>query len=491
MRQAWIRKAAFAIALGGSLLPAADNHYLLSLDFADTAAAGKQSVNLPSLAPNADVSVADGVADFGAHGVVSQAAFSPPAGPFTIESRFWVRSYAYIQDLVNTATWDDGPVQGLIFRIGGGFFYPPLPRTAYGDNALYDKSLSDFDNTGRADLSRCVGDFAFATKSGGTAQWLEVYTDRCAELGRWNHMVSVWDGKDARIYLNGFDVTDKWRLNGVGSQPKLDSSARLTVGGRRPQSGGDDRHFDGKMDFVRILDTAMGETQIRKRYQETLTRDTAADFCHGVLIPVSPAAGELCDKDSKFKFTVTAHGACVDKDVKWDFKPGDTAEVQFARDAGFKNVFFELKVGSLEFNIDKALAEKGGVFSGPVYWRVRFLVPIAKALLKTAGSEPERETGWSDPSPLFLSYSLPATRLPEPARSDARLRLRAVQGGFLLEGWTEASAPILYGLDGKAAPVTATRAGVHAWRLEPNRDGRAQGGIYLLKTSRGPVPLAF
>ncbi|MDB5105070.1 MAG: Concanavalin A-like lectin/glucanase superfamily [Fibrobacteres bacterium] len=464
-------------------------HYLLSLDFGDTAAPGRQTVELPALVPVGPISISEGTADFGRDAVLKWQDFTHPQGPFTVEARFFVREYAYIEDLINTATWDDGPVQGFIFRVGGGFFYPILPRSAYGDESLFEKSVSDFDNTGRADLSRCVGEFAFATRSGGTAQWLEVYTDRCAERGQWNHMVAVWDGKDARIYLNGHDATDVWRLNGVGSRPMLDPVVRLTVGGRRPLAGGDDRHLDGKMDFARILDTAMGAQQIRQRYQDGLPDAAGRDFCHGVLIPVSPAAGQLCGKDSKFRFKVEVHGACADTTVKWDFKPGDSAEVEFARDAGFKDILLRFTVEDLEFNIDKALAEKGGVFSGAVYWRVRWTPKAPDVLAKTAAETGSPE--WSDPKPLFLAYALPVgTGSPGPgssARASAfRPRLSAVQGGYLLEDLTGPDVPRIYGLDGRAAPVRATRLSRGRWKLAVEG-----GGVYLLRTAQGALPLIF
>jgi glycosyltransferase involved in cell wall biosynthesis len=474
-------RAMMTLLLAGTLFASSAPHYLLNLDFQDSAHPGAQSGDsLPALTLSDDVKAADGAADFGTKGVLYQPAFAAPRGPFTIEARFWVRSYSYIVDLVNTATWDDGPTQGLLFRIGGGFFYPPLPRTAYADTGLYGASVSDFDNTNRADLSRCVGEFGFAAASGGTAQWLETYTDRCVELGQWNHMVAVWDGKDARIYLNGLEATDKWRLNGVGSQPQFSPMARLSVGGRRPFTGGDDRHFDGKTDFVRILDTAMDERQIRQRYQETVRQRPEEDFCHGVIVPVSPAAGELCDKDSKFRFEVHAHGACIDPAGHYDLKPTDSVEAEFAHDAAFQDVFLRLKVSVGDFAIGERLAEKGGVFKGTVYWRLRLApAPIAAKISALAAAD---TVEWSDPKPMFLSYALPSALRPSDRKAQSGA-LKAFAGGWRVEGWRRERPPRVLDMRGRAVPSRSTRLADGSWLIAGQ--GTHPGGLLLVETPLG------
>jgi len=476
-----------AMLLAGTLFASPAPHYLLNLDFRDSAQPGAQSGDsLPALTPSGDVEIADSAADFGTQGVLYQPAFAAPRGPFTIEARFWVRSYSYIVDLVNTATWDDGPTQGLLFRIGGGFFYPPLPRKAYADSGLYGASVSDFDNTSRADLSRCVGEFGFAAAPGGTAQWLETYTDRCVERGQWNHMVAVWDGKDARIYLNGLEATDKWRLNGIGSQPLFAATARLSVGGRRPVMGGDDRHFDGKADFVRILDTAMDEKQIRQRYQETVRVRPEEDFCHGVIVPISPAAGELCDKDSKFRFEVQAHGACIDPAGHYELGPKDSVEAEFAHDAAFQDVFLRLTVGGSDFAIGDRLAGIGGAFKGTVYWRLRLVpAPVAAKISARAAAE---TVAWSDPKPMFLSYALP-TAIGPSDRTPPSGALRAFAGGWQVMGWRRERPPRLLDLRGRPVPSRSTRLADGTWFIAG--PGAHPGCLLLVETPRGFAPALF
>jgi hypothetical protein len=457
--------------------------YLFSLDF-DTDSLGLESqAGLPAFATFGDLHSSSGVANFGNSGYLQLEAFPHPTGPFTIEARLRPRDYAplstrFISDLANTATWDDGPYQGITFRIGGGYLYPVLPKDAYAASSLYDQSVTGYDNTARAGLSRCLGELAIATK-GGSAPWIEVFTDRCIDLDRWTHFVAVWDGENARLYLNGLEATDPWRRNGVGSQPALDSAALLTIGARY---GGafDQRHFQGSLDFVRMLDTAMSEGQIRLRYRESMGADTGANPCKPRIVPVSPQAGELCDSGCAFRCKVTMPSTCPDFSLDGKLRPGDSLEVEFSAEPDFVNPFLQTKVGQADFRIGKESREKAAEFKGPCYWRARL---IPKAVLAKRSAETSAPQ-WSEPKPFLLDYQNPMAV--HRVRAGMQSRLKAVAGGYLLENLAGMAAPTLYRADGRRVAIGHPR-GSGAWFI-PNI---GEHGIFLVKTTRGIFRVAL
>jgi hypothetical protein len=478
----------------GSIAGAA-NHLLLSLDFSDSTALGKQTdSSLPILAKIYDPTPSKqypGSVDFGTRGLL-KGQMRHPAGPFTVEARFLFRDYAiqsapYLSDLVSTGNWEDGRTpQGFSFRIGGGYLYPVLPKGAYDLESLYSKSLTVGQGE-RAWLSRCLGEFTFATKPGGTAQWLEVYTDRCLEPGTWNHMVAVWDGNAAHIYVNGKDATDMWRLNGSGSQPLLDSVVTVNVGARTDLMS-DQRHLNGMIDYIRVLDTAMSETEIHARYSETLPPDTHESACRGSILPVSPAAGAFCDSGCGFKLKLDSFGACLQELQAWELSPSDSMEVEFSKDPDFHAPFLHFTVPDTTFQIGTVLAGIGEVFTGEAcYWRVR-LKPKAVGLAKTGALAFGAE--WSDPKPFYFSYAKPVG-VAAAVRPEAAFKLKAVQGGYLLSGWRDAMAPRIYDLGGKAVEVKATRLANGEWMLA-SRWGTVPGSrLSVLKTAQGAVPILF
>lgn len=473
----------------------ASNHLLLSLDFSDSTRLGAQTdSSLDSLKGKGDVSPSishPGSADFGTGGML-QGSFHHPAGAFTVETRFLVRDYAtgaspYLQTLISTGSLEGRPYQGFALQIGGGHLYPILPQDAYTQQALYTQSLG-VTREQRAWLSRCVGEFAFKTAPGGTAEWLEVYTDRCVETGKWNHLVAVWDGLAARIYLNGKDATDMWRLNGAGSKPLFDSTILANIGARTHESS-ERRHFNGVIDFVRVVDTAMGVAEIRARYGATLPEDSPGTACRGAILPSAPAAGALCDSSCGFELKLDSYGACLAVFEAWDLSPQDSVEVEFSREPDFLDPFLRLTLQDTFFQLGDFLAGLGGDFSGePCYWRVR-LKPAATGLAK-AGSAVNGEE-WSSPKPIYLTYANPAS-VRSAARSVAAPRLRPIAGGYLLLGWDDASAPAIFGLDGRREAVSITRLTDGAWLLLHRAAERpTTPRLHLLRSSRGAVPILF
>lgn len=473
---------AFALALALAAAPSgrAEDPLLLNLDFQDTAHPAAQPAPLPQgiLFPDAGAS-ADypGSLDLGRHGYVRIPGFRGPRGPFTVEARFRVNEYApastrYISDILNTATWDSGPTQGFGIRIGGGYLYAPMPREAYASDDDYRADIGWYDDGERAAISRCIGEFVMAMQ-GDDRNWKEVVTDRCIQRNAWVHMAGVWDGEDMRIYFDGQDATDTLRVLRPEARPRVDSVATAFVGARA-DGGFDSRHLDGTLDFVRVIDRALSADEIRRRHGATLpSSDT---LCHGAILPVYPAAGQAVSGLCEFRFRIVAEGACTRPDFKPEIAPGDTVEIEIAKDPEFQDVLVRLKVSELSFRLEAAALAKLAGYSGAAYWRARLFRSRAVLAKSAASGAPALAAApsWSLSRPFILDGK--AAVAARPVLPAARLA-PMLAGGRLTVDARGASRPRIHSLDGKVLPLAFIRQGAR-WTAPFSADA-ARGILFL------------
>jgi concanavalin A-like lectin/glucanase superfamily protein len=471
---------AFALVLAAAAEGRAEDQLLLNLDFNDTAHLAAQPAPLPqgTLLPDAGAS-ADfpGALDLGKQGYVRVPGFRSPRGPFTVEARFRVNEYApastrYISDILNTATWDSGPTQGFGIRIGGGYLYAPMPRQAYASDDDYRADIAWYDDGERAAVSRCIGEF-FMAMEGDDRNWKEVVTDRCIQRNAWVHVAGVWDGEDMRLYFNGQDATDTLRVLRPEARPRIDSVATAFVGARS-DGGFDSRHLDGTVDFVRVIDRALSAEEIRQRHGATLPASDT--LCHGAILPLYPAAGQAVTGLGEFRFRIVVEGACTRPGFDPGLKPGDTVEVEIAKDPEFQDVLVRLKVSSLAFRLENAALAKLVGYSGAAYWRAR-LLPARPALSKSAASGAialAAAPAWSLSRPFILDgKAAVATRPVLPAARLAPM----LTGGRLSVDARGASRPRIHSLDGKILPLAFTREGAR-WTAPLSAES-ARGILFL------------
>ncbi len=401
---------------------------LLHFEFSDSATLALQPEPLPPAEVLRSVSASKehpGSADF-TGGALRIADFPRPEGPFSIESRYLLRKYPveqsrFVSDIMNTATWDQGPTQGFSFRIGGAYSYPVLPRNGYGSEEEWIAAQSAYSHIDIGRLSICFGNFSIA-RFDSDRLWKQAYSDRCVETGVWTHMVTVWDGEEMRLYLNGQDATDPYRITGAGAEPRIDSVKDLFIGARN--SGAFDVvPYDGLIDYIRIEDKALSPEEIRERFRETFAPESRDSLCWGVALPVYPRAGQVCRGRLRIETKIFNHGACTDTSFLAGFLQGDTVEIEIAKDPNFETIAATARFGQLSFDLEAAEYPELQNHFGPLYWRVR-LIPAESEILEALAKRTAETPSWSPARPLVLD-SAAAVSLRRPEHSGPRQRIRS------------------------------------------------------------------
>jgi hypothetical protein len=149
-------------------------------------------------------------------------------------------------------------------------------------------------------------------------------------------MVTTWDGQRMKLFLNGVEATDEWRTIGADEPVKVNDTSTLVLGAERMSDL--NRHFNGKVDFLRIYDKALTLDEIKDRYNEKNDKKE----CSYQIIITSPKAGEVITTETKLSFALIA-----DKGCSLSFFPSNF-KVQIASDPEFKTIILNATTSSLE-----------------------------------------------------------------------------------------------------------------------------------------------
>lgn len=113
------------------------------------------------------------------------------------------------------------------------------------------------------DLSFYGGEFRFllSTSSGGQ----KCYGGK-AKVGRWYHVVGVWDGTEQRIYVDG-QATGKVPTKDLVLNAESVSTEAAQLGAQAKASRRQYRHLRGILDEVAIFKRALSDEEIRRLHQ--------------------------------------------------------------------------------------------------------------------------------------------------------------------------------------------------------------------------------
>jgi hypothetical protein len=99
--------------------------------------------------------------------------------------------------------------------------------------------------------------------------WPSVRSNARLETNKWYHVVGTFDGRYLKIYVNGkldntYDRGSTYTMNDSGDNFKIGYNGNLGT-----------NYFSGKIDEVRVWNTARTETQIRENFLKTLAGNEA------------------------------------------------------------------------------------------------------------------------------------------------------------------------------------------------------------------------
>lgn len=305
--------------------------------------------------------------------------FVPSRTAFSIETIFRLDAYGtpewnWLSDLVNTATWairdTIRPEQGFTLRIGGGYWYPELGSGAAVSEWSRRLALDYSSVHTSAKMSRCLLDFSM----GPTHQkvWFEIFSDRCVEPGGWHHAVATWDGTRQRLFLDGEDVTDPWRIHRPDDVPRLDSGVVLNIGARALSSL-DFRYLDGSIRLVSVLPKALGDSEVSVRYRTANLRPVPGT-CAPTYRIASPLAFQGVGRSDVIDVRKLPGALCTNGiDTTWN--SADSIEIQ-AMDSTL-NILSSLRIASSTVQLShfEGLAN----YNGLLYFRLKPLAPAANA----------------------------------------------------------------------------------------------------------------
>lgn len=340
---------------------------LLSLGF-DYERIGAQSWGLPEAEAEGVrlLGGTPGIAEFGAAGSLRIPGFTQPVGPFTMEARFRLHDYgvdpgSHVSVLLSTLVGN----QGFAFHVGGGPGYPILDRMGAPQASQFFATSLDSTPDNRALVGSCVGAATLAAPGGGLIQ---AFTRSCVQLGEWNHLAATWDGAHLRIYLNGLEDTDTLRMPGKGLAPAPADAAPLHVGyagyaGAMGQGPGP-RHFDGDMDFIRVIGGAKKALDILAESGSMSSGQDDGFDCQGSVTPIGALVQGGCDAGFS----------------KIGLGDRDSMEVQFSRTWDFRSVFLSYRIPVKFFRYSDHHGRGGLDESARTYWRTRVVAYQAPQL---------------------------------------------------------------------------------------------------------------
>jgi len=112
---------------------------------------------------------------------------------------------------------------------------------------------------------RCGENGRLSFVSGISGQWVEVQSQEIMETDTWYHVCGTYDGNSQKLYING-DLVGENQTTGF-----IDTNDVHLFIAASP--GFSDRYFNGKIDEIRLWNTARTEQQIRENMYLTVPED--------------------------------------------------------------------------------------------------------------------------------------------------------------------------------------------------------------------------
>jgi Concanavalin A-like lectin/glucanases superfamily/SprB repeat/Secretion system C-terminal sorting domain len=171
---------------------------------------------------------------------------------------------------------------------------------------------------------------SFTTSKGTTYSLL--YANHTIQLNNWIHVVSVYNGTQKLIYINGvLSVTEPY------SSLLLSTTEPFVIGDRGVTPSGPGNYFKGKLDDIGIWNRALTQLEITALYQ--------------AVVPVTASASTIsnvtCFNGINGSATVTPNGGTPPYTYSWNTSPVQTTQTATGLRAGVYTVTVTDSKGSL------------------------------------------------------------------------------------------------------------------------------------------------
>jgi len=268
------------------------------------------------------------------------------------------------------------------------------------------------------------------------------------------------------LFLDGVDVTDPWRVQGMKAEPKLDPTAMLHIGASTLESF-DSRHAFGKIDYVRIHDTAMSPSSIRASYLAKAS-DVPQARCGRRPVIVTPQTGKWSDGHSRIMVRLLPTPGCADTVAK-PWKKGDRIHIRIRRGHGDVSPI-DMVMDDSVATFDSLLDEGQNLPEGEVLVSAALDSAITSMVAGRALAEAALDFGPSRPIVIGASVGV--------RRDGASSAVSHRWNGGELQVFSS-QKPTAMGLDGRIPDWTSRRI-ENGWSLEPRAGDK---GVFLVKTS--------
>jgi hypothetical protein len=217
-------------------------------------------------------------------------------------------------DYVNCGNDVSLQISGTAITIEAWIYVIAFAENTY-ENTIIDKTGGSYAGY----TFQCGGSGVLTFTLGDGTTWRQVISaDNALNTGQWHHIAGVFDGSTQRLYVDGKSVASTI----LGYSILAETATNLYLGSAAHYAG---RSFSGKMDEVRIWNTARNNVEIPANMHTVLAGDESGlvayyQFDHSSGTSLSDLAGSntgtltnMADEDwETSSVPAGASGACVD-----------------------------------------------------------------------------------------------------------------------------------------------------------------------------------
>lgn len=140
-----------------------------------------------------------------------------------------------------------------------------------------------------------AGNLEYYHRDGGSTY--QLIHEEPISTATWYHTVQTWDGSTATAYIDGVSVGNQ-AISGLANDTT--TTTAFGIGAEHPGTTLEDKHFDGRINGVRVYDHALTPAEIQYLYDVSTT---------GTILTASKTHGSAISPDLRANITLNAQAA--------------------------------------------------------------------------------------------------------------------------------------------------------------------------------------